>query len=245
MALKGYSSATLNGNWFEQRASEHVNTRGVIADYGVETKESTFKCDFMPAPPAKPRGVPRAGMVTQQNLAFVLDRLERSGQSVGGFGKLLPAHPRGQDKRYMSTTHRVDFDNQGGGGEPFGYTSYIAQRRNKSPRRRAAGAPPNGMPKGSRWSGATGEIFNCGADPQSNTAAQRSWMYTEDASFSVSEAEVRAKAESNDASYMSLPVGEGMSRQIPGPRKSTTITATHMSASRRPGVNIFQDADGR
>ena len=147
--------------------------------------------------------------------------VERSGQSVGGFGKLLPAHPRGQDKRYMSTTHRVDFDNQGGGGEPFGYTSYIAQRRNKSPRRRAAGAPPNGMPKGSRWSGATGEIFNCGADPQSNTAAQRSWMYTEDASFSVSEAEVRAKAESNDASYMSLPVGEGIPtrsvRRIPLP----------------------------
>jgi len=236
--------ATLNANWFEQRAAERVNTRGVIADYGVETKESTFKSDFKRAPQAKARGVPRAGMVTQRNLAYVLDRLERSGQSVGGFGKLLPAHPRGQDKRYMSTTHRVDFDNRRG-GERFGANSFIANRRNASPNRRAAGAPPKGGETMPRWSGATGEIFNAGADPQSNTAAQRSWMYTEDPSFSVKEADVRAKAASNDASYMSLPVGQGNSRQIPGPRKSTTITATHLSASTRPGKNIFQDAYGR
>ena len=235
---------TLNANWFEQRAEGRVNTNGVIADYGIETKEPTAKSDFQPFAKGQTRGIPRAGMVTQRNLAFVLDRLERSGQSVGGFGKLLPAHSRGQDKRYMSTTHRVDFGNNQA-AERFGPTSYIAGRRNASPSRRAAGAPPKGGETQPRWSGATGEIFNSGSDPQSNTAAQRSWMYTEDPSFSVKEADVRAKAASNDASYMSLPVGQDNSRQIPGPRKATSITATHLSASSRTGVNIFQDSYGR
>ena len=83
--------------------------------------------------------------------------------------------------------------------------------------------------KGMAGSGAIGERLVEGQDPQSNTAAQRSWLYSEDVMFSAP----KDRPPEETRCYATLNVKGDGKDAMPGPR--TNDTTAH-------GMNIFNNA---
>lgn len=97
-----------------------------------------------------------------------------TGKPGKGFGSVLPSADNNDEKRYFDTSNRDDF----GAGKK---TSNTAQRRIKQEQIHASGGHASRPPdRGTLASGATGEVYKTESDPQRNTEAQRSWMYTAD-----------------------------------------------------------------
>ena len=83
---------------------------------------------------------------------------------------------------------------------------------------------------------ATGEVMKTGEDPQENTAAQRAWLYGQDAGLRVMEA---GAPKPKDKGYMSLAIA-GDSIPVAKGRKAD-ITLNEQERNLRPGVNIWAD----
>ena len=94
------------------------------------------------------------------------------------------------------------------------------------------------MNNGLSASGASGEVMKCEPEPQRNTAAQRSWMYS-------LAPELQPKPEGNgvDASYMSLPIDDEPKAVEPGPRRITAVTTTWDDIYRIRDERVFLDEE--
>ena len=97
--------------------------------------------------------------------------------SESGFGALLPGMDQGHNELFATTTT----------GDAFGMGTKetVADKRfMRGPRAPIAGGPGSGrVEKGLRTSNAIGENVLSEADPQKNTEAQRSWLYSQDVMF--------------------------------------------------------------
>jgi hypothetical protein len=229
--LKSFHRATLNDNWYEERAKP---LKGVIADYGVRSFGTTAKNDFR-----KPTNVeghtgrsraekqkqiaamrsnwPNTGltMVNIETFPAVSQVRTTADQPENGFDALLPSHGANQEERYLKTMSQDTF----GVGKK---TTRTQARRVKKPDAAQAGGPGGGREeKGTSTSGMAGEIFKTQAEPQHNTAAQRSWMYANDAGITV---RTSAPVAARSAMGLSLPIGEATIANKAAPRVSTTLT---------------------
>ena len=97
--------------------------------------------------------------------------------SESGFGALLPGMDHGHNELFATTTT----------GDAFGMgtkETKADKRFMRGPRAPIAGGPGSGRTeKGLRTSNAIGENVLSEADPQKNTEAQRSWLYSQDVMF--------------------------------------------------------------
>ena len=232
--LKFFNRATLNDNWYEER-SKPLN--GVIADYGPEFRgagrfDTTAKRDFKV--PSKLEGhTGRSRAEKQKKIAearanwpstsLTMVNIETfpavaqprvTDRPENGFDALLPSHSSNQDERYLKTMAQDTF----GVGKK---TTRTQARRMKNPNAPQAGGAAGGRAeKGMNTSGMAGEVFKTGAEPQHNTAAQRSWLYAKDPAIDIKEFGAPAAKAAFGAS---LPLGESKIGKA-APRVSTTLT---------------------
>ena len=156
-------------------------------------------------------------MVTTDNVQRYKDAI--TVENASDFKALLPQPMKNEERFYDETTTAS--------GYGAGRKETLAEKKRRTGRlARAAGhkAKPE---KGMQGSGAIGERLMVGKDPQNDTAAQRSWLYSEDVMFS-------APTERKDETrvYATLPIrGDGGDAQ-PAPRGNDTIPA---------GMNVFSD----
>ncbi|KAG6962438.1 hypothetical protein JG688_00008586 [Phytophthora aleatoria] len=192
MALKSYHRETLNGtmckvlkccrfgtdvgricpdNWYEERA-EPLN--GVLPRDGVKEFKTTHGTDFNGAQPIIPRQKPR--MINDGNV----DEAIRQTSSLDwsrGFRSVLPVPDPEPDRSMISTQHRVHV-NHFASSKPS-YTSTVGAMI-------AAGGPGGrAVERGKAASGAMGEVYKKSSEPQRDTLAQRSWMYSTDPMIAV------------------------------------------------------------
>jgi hypothetical protein len=169
-----------------------------------------------------------SSLVNSSNLEQIyLERFSVEKQS--GYGALLPQHPADHNKFYMSTTSRENF---GEGTKP----NIIEQMSKRNPNfsKQAGGVGGKRIERGFATSGATGERLLTDSDPQKNTAAQRSWLYSEDPMF-------RAAPKSRpDVTHLSLDINSDGQMPQPGPR---TGPITQSCDPRRypAGERVFSD----
>mmetsp|Transcript_13046 Transcript_13046/g.45599 ORF Transcript_13046/g.45599 Transcript_13046/m.45599 type:complete len:239 (-) Transcript_13046:217-933(-) len=231
MAGRLYTSATLNANWFEERAPP---LKGVVADYGFRELATTAK-DTIKNPAkhrefSKPAGSSRYGMVCRDTLSEATESWAGGAPTGPSFGAVIPTHPKDYMAREMSTTQ----------GAAFGVApkkTRFEKLAEKSARREAPTAKPK-KEAGMKASGATGEVYKEEEDPQNNTAAQRSWLYSEDPMLKTRKA---PPAEPAPREYMSLDIVEGPG--VPeGPKgRRANMTLNDAETSRRPGKNVWAD----
>ena len=115
------------------------------------------------------------GMLTWETLRN-LPKVDAK-DSESGFGALLPGMDHGHNELFATTTT----------GDAFGMgtkETKADKRFMRGPRAPIAGGPGSGRTeKGLRTSNAIGENVLSEADPQKNTEAQRSWLYSQDVMF--------------------------------------------------------------
>jgi len=219
--LKTFNQNTLNDNWYEERAPP---LKGVIADYGTTIPKTTNQQSFIR--PSKFTGKTAAYKQMQRHNTFnnqdgLRDIVNKtrvkydSGRSGIGFDQ-LPAHQAGYGARQLTTSNMINY---GVGTKP----SNTKTRFMKS-----TGAPPSGGPGGARkemgmsTSGMAGEVFKKSAEPQQDTAAQRSWLYDPDPAITVKTS--KNSHLPRQVTVLSLPLNNNSKATKPGPRVSTTLT---------------------
>ena len=136
-----------------------------------------------------------------------------TGKPEKGFESVLPFVDNKDEKRYFDTSNMGYY----GVGKK---TSKTAQRQVKQGHIHASGGHASRPPdRGMLALGGTGEVYKTESDPQRNTEAQRSWMYTADPMITA----IKNKQAS---SLLKTPTEE----QVPASpgqdfrRKSTSIT---------------------
>ena len=173
MALKSFGSCTLNDNWFEERAPP---LKGVMADYGVRSYETSTKSDFK----SKTHYTGRSRAHRQKLRAegrsendALNDLVAKYTSNIGieqhgaGFGAILPSHTAGYEDRHLTTSNHGNF----GVGKKMSNTK---KRFMKGPNAPSGGGPAGAREeKGMSTSGMAGEVFKTSAEPQQNTEAQR------------------------------------------------------------------------
>ncbi|RLN91691.1 hypothetical protein BBJ28_00022730 [Nothophytophthora sp. Chile5] len=132
-----------------------------------------------------------------------------------GFRSVLP-RPDPEPDRHLDTTHRRAFINHFPSSSPSSYAAGVTIA--------AGGAGGRNVERGKAASGAMGEVYKVNAEPQKDTLAQRSWMYSTDpmivtmhkrAALAASQPETTAPREPQQASEKRESFG----------RKATAITA--------------------
>lgn len=232
MAQKTYTKHTLNGNWFEERAAP---LKGVIADYGFR-ETGTTAADSL-RPPAKSREYKRQltkrafrrGMVTEDSLAEAKISWAGGEDSGPGFGALIATHGAQHDARMFESTAAAAF------GRPPKPTIF-EERQLARTKREAVATITRREERKEAALHATGEVLKSGADPQENTAAQRAWLYGQDAGLRVM---AQGRPQEVDRGYMSLNIA-GNSIPVAKGRKAD-ITLNNYESSLRPGVNVWGD----
>ena len=183
MATRTYGPQTLNDNWFEDHAKP---LNGTIADYGNREYGTTFKNDFKRSDLVDTRSGWQAkqgarrqrfglGMVTTDNVQRYKDSITRENPS--DFRALLPQPAKNETKFYDETTTASGFGR--------GTKDTLAEKKRRTGRLARAAGNQMKPEMGIQGSGAIGERLVIGSDPQNDTAAQRSWMYSEDVMFSA------------------------------------------------------------
>ena len=172
--LKQYGSQTLIGGWFEEKAKP---LKGVVADYGNREYSTTFKTDFRrgkgarstwQATQAARRAKFGSGLITVDNIQRYNEVAEvASGGS--DFRNPLPSVNNDETKFYAETTQGQGF---GVGTKPT-----LLEKKLRNGRFAKPAGVGNIVSKGMQASGAIGERLMEGSDPQSDTAAQRAWLY--------------------------------------------------------------------
>ncbi|ETL89524.1 hypothetical protein F442_11977 [Phytophthora nicotianae P10297] len=186
MALKSYHRETLNDNWYEERA-ESLN--GVLPRDGVKEFKTTHATDFNGAQPIIPRQKLR--MISDNNIDEAI-RQTASLDWSRGFRSVLPVPDPEPDRGMISTQHRVHVNHFASSKPSFTSTAGVMI---------AAGGPGGrAVERGKAVSGAMGEVYKKSSEPQRDTLAQRSWMYSTDPMIVV-----RQKREALEATKFTTP----------------------------------------
>ncbi|CEG47361.1 uncharacterized protein PHALS_04244 [Plasmopara halstedii] len=151
MALKSYHRETLNGNWYEERAKP---LNGVLPFDAVNDFQTSTATDFNGSQPISFRHKPR--MINESNINEAI-RLAASSNPSRTFGSLYPVPNEDLERNLISTQHRVHTNH---------FTSPIL--------------PGNAVERGNATPRAISEVFRTSSEPQKDTRAQRSWMYSID-----------------------------------------------------------------
>ncbi|KAG7385758.1 hypothetical protein PHYPSEUDO_001111 [Phytophthora pseudosyringae] len=167
MALKSYHRETLNDNWYEERAAP---LNGVLPSDGVKEYGTTTGTDFSGAQPTIPRQKPR--MISDGNVDEAIRQTAGLDWSRG-FRSVLPVPDPEPDRGLISTQHRVHINHFASSSQPS-YTSTAGAMI------AAGGAGGRTVERGKAASGAMGEVYKRSSEPQRDTVAQRSWMYSTD-----------------------------------------------------------------
>ena len=223
--LKQYGKQTLVGGWFEENAKP---LNGVVADYGNREYSTTFKTDFAPqravrstwqAAQASRRARYGSGLVTVDNIQRY-NEPNKEASDPTNFRSALPGGNRDESKFYADTTTGASF---GIGSKPT-----LLEKKLRNGRFAKAAGVGAIVSKGMQASGAIGERLMNGSDPQNDTAAQRSWLYSEDAMFKAP----KVREEETKECYATLNVkGDGADAR-PAPRKNDTL---------KKGYSVFSD----
>ena len=162
-----YNDKVLNGNWNEERAKP---LKGVMVDYGYRIYGSTQNAAF--EPPKDAYGATRAAVMKARanDVSFAVTQPETSLEaqrfSVApdeGFRTVRQAARAANAPDHYSSTYRLAF---GKGEAP------------PLPTGPAIGRSGARVERGMATSGMIGEVYKCSADPQDDTACQRSWLPT-------------------------------------------------------------------
>eukprot|EP00644_Phytophthora_capsici_P003783 jgi/Phyca11/108445/e_gw1.15.451.1 len=165
MALKSYHRETLNDNWFEERAAP---LNGVLPHDGVKEYSTTTGTDFSGAQPVIPRQKNR--MINDGNVDEAIRQTADLNWSRG-FRSILPVPDPEPDRGMISTQHRVHIN----------HFPHSQSSTSTAGAMIAAGGPGGrAVERGKAASGAMGEVYRKSTEPQRDTLAQRSWMYSTD-----------------------------------------------------------------
>ncbi|EEY54843.1 cleavage induced hypothetical protein [Phytophthora infestans T30-4] len=171
MALKSYHRETLNDNWYEERADP---LNGVLPRDRVKEFKTTHGTDFNGAQPIIPR--PKLRMINDNNVDEAIRQTAYLDYSRG-FRSVLPVPDPEPDRSMISTQHRVHVNHFASSRPSYTSTSGAMI---------AAGGPGGrAVERGKAASGAMGEIYRKCSEPQRDTLAQRSWMYSTDPMIAV------------------------------------------------------------
>uniref|UniRef100_K3WPL0 Uncharacterized protein n=1 Tax=Globisporangium ultimum (strain ATCC 200006 / CBS 805.95 / DAOM BR144) TaxID=431595 RepID=K3WPL0_GLOUD len=97
---------------------------------------------------------------------------QTSGVSERGFRSPIPQPDLDAERRYLDSTHRTSFINH--------FPSNSPHRGNANALVPAGGVGGRAVERGKAASGAMGEVFRVNSEPQKDTRAQRSWLYSMD-----------------------------------------------------------------
>lgn len=164
MALKSYHRETLNDNWYEERA-EPLN--GVLPRDRVVELQTTTATDFDGSQPRLARVKPR--MVNDSNLKEAF-RQTAHPSSRGTFRSVLPRPDAEPERSLISTQQRVHVNHFAASFNPSSALPSFA----------AGGRGGRARERGKATSGAISEVYKTSVEPQRDTRAQRSWMYSTD-----------------------------------------------------------------
>ncbi|KAG9402432.1 hypothetical protein AC1031_007047 [Aphanomyces cochlioides] len=188
MALRSFSKNTLQDNWYEERAS---SLRGVLPFDGQTSYATTNDKDFTNPSDLhkkndtfKPQNHNGCRLIRRDNLDQATKSRPLRDRPDHGFGAPLPTPDVNANTRYLQTTNHVAF------GTPDNTAKLINNQQGP-----AGGAGGARVERGKAASGASGEVIKVHADPQKDTHAQRSWMYTKDPIFDAK----RDSSSSNNA----------------------------------------------
>jgi len=224
MALKSFKAETLNGNWFEERAQP---LRGVIADYGIRSSdvEPRSRSDFMH--PAKVDSYSKNQgtihrLLTPEYLEMIADQKDSSIPDDNWVDR-LPRHRPDFNKRYLETNTQAS----------YGTAPRVSKRMQKLQKAKSAGVTARREPQ-QRRTGACGELLRTNADPQNNTAAQRSWLYSQDPALAANEKKAVPRPMPE---YMSLQLGgRGTKKRVTNARQTSNITRGNGVAGKSSGM---------
>ncbi|OWZ16163.1 hypothetical protein PHMEG_00010081 [Phytophthora megakarya] len=220
MALKSYHRETLNDNWYEERA-ESLN--GVLPRDGMKEFSTTTGTDFNGAQPIISRQKHR--MINDGNIDEAIRQTAALDWSRG-FRSVLPVPDREIDRGMISTQHRVHVNHFASSSQP----SYTSTARAMI----AAGGPGGRtVERGKAVSGAMGEVYRRSSEPQKDTLAQRSWMYTTDPMIAIMQK--RAALDGTQSKTIPEPQQENNKTEHYG-RKNTSVTGI-----RRGHKGVFVD----
>ncbi|KDO29402.1 hypothetical protein SPRG_05939 [Saprolegnia parasitica CBS 223.65] len=161
MALRSFSKDTLQDNWYEERCEP---LQGVLP-YDEKTRYvTTVEADFVNPVAIQRRHeqhkkTPRPRLLRNDNYEEAVAARPLRHRPEAGFGAVLPTPDPSLSSRHLKTINQ----------EAFGHLALPA-----------GGAGGVRVEHGKAASGASGEIVRQHADPQKDTHAQRSWMYTKD-----------------------------------------------------------------
>ncbi|OQR94775.1 hypothetical protein ACHHYP_00925 [Achlya hypogyna] len=169
MSLRSFSKDTLQDNWYEERCEA---LQGVLPFEEKTRYLTTNEADFV-----NPRGIqsrhelhkktPRPRMIRADNYEQAVAARPIGYRPESGFGAVLPTPDPNHNNRYLKTINQ----------EAFGYPKAGVPKHLLVA---AGGAGGVRVEHGKAASGASGEVIRHHPDPQKDTHAQRSWMYTKD-----------------------------------------------------------------
>ncbi|OQR88990.1 cleavage induced hypothetical protein [Thraustotheca clavata] len=167
MSLRSFSEDTLQDNWYEERSEP---LQGVLPFDEKTNFKTTNVQDF-----TNPRAIQerhelhkkRPRMIRGDNYEQAVASRPLRNRPDFGFGAILPTPDPNHENRYLKTISQ----------EAFGVPTKDLPRNILGP---AGGAGGVRLERGKAASGASGEVIRTHSDPQKDTHAQRSWMYTKD-----------------------------------------------------------------
>ena len=204
-----YKKETLIGNWYEDRAPE---LKGVMASYESNSYETSNKTSY--SKPVIQKEKKKRSLYTKDYV------------SAKHYKNVIPNDEwteRSSAPKEMKNEWRSNYS------ESYATSGGVSSIDRSLP----AGAPSVKPDKPQRRADACGERVRYDEDPQNNTAAQRSWIPSVDASR-VSK---NTSSKVQEATYMSLDLGRSHTGSTsPSYRKTTSIT-------RHTGNGVWRDVE--
>lgn len=138
-----------------------------------------------------------------------------------GFRSSIPQPDLESQRRYLDSTHRTSFVNH------FPSSMSSSPQRSGSSNSQslvpAGGVGGRNVERGKAASGAMGEVFRVSAEPQRDTHAQRSWMYSTDPMIVVMHQKATRAAQTPEAAETEAGVSNN-SKPEHFRRQTTSIT---------------------
>ncbi|ETW02429.1 hypothetical protein H310_05942 [Aphanomyces invadans] len=180
MALRSFRKDTLQDNWYEERSGA---LQGVLPFDGKNDYCTTNEHDFVNPSDLKVRNELHKNvdlrMIRRDNFEQAVKSRPLRDRPESGFGAVLPSRDPNVDNRYLETSNQVTF----GTMVPTSTLTVPSHQQGV-----AGGAGGARVERGKAASGASGEVIKVNSDPQKDTRAQRSWMYSKDPIFDAKRA---------------------------------------------------------
>lgn len=136
-----------------------------------------------------------------------------------GFRSSIPQPDLESQRRYLDSTHRTSFINH----FPSSSSPLRSGASNAQSLVPAGGVGGRNVERGKAASGAMGEVFRVSAEPQRDTHAQRSWMYSTDPMITVMHQKAARAAQTPEAAETALSANNN-SKPEHFRRQTTSIT---------------------